>query len=309
MMKKNYFQCGITTKNIVINYLLALLPLLIYGFYKNAIVVYNRGLIDFTDVIIQILIIILTVAISFVSDFIYCKIRKKDTKEYLQKSFSLVFSLILLLSIPPNVNKLIYIFSLVILNILSKIIPYNKFSINIVAITKIILILGVFFTNGINYANIYEQTKNISYTLYNSFFGKTIGGYGSTSIFLILLAYIYLCTKIHYKKEIPIYSIFSFTIFGTLYLAISKNNPINIINILITSNIIFVLVFIASIPFYSPVSKEGTIIYSILNGVLSFLFMKAINIYEGAFIAIIVTSSLSKIIDIVVLKIRSRHLK
>lgn len=309
MMKKNYFQCGITTKNIVINYLLALLPLLIYGFYKNAIVVYNRGLIDFTDVIIQILIIILTVAISFVSDFIYCKIRKKDTKEYLQKSFSLVFSLILLLSIPPNFNKLIYIFSLVILNILSKIIPYNKFSINIVAITKIILILGVFFTNGINYANIYEQTKNISYTLYNSFFGKTIGGYGSTSIFLILLAYIYLCTKIHYKKEIPIYSIFSFTIFGMLYLAISKNNPINIINILITSNIIFVLVFIASIPFYSPVSKEGTIIYSILNGVLSFLFMKAINIYEGAFIAIIVTSSLSKIIDIVVLKIRSRHLK
>ena len=309
MMKKNYFQCGITTKNIVINYLLALLPLLIYGFYKNAIVVYNRGLIDFTNVIIQILIIILTVAISFVSDFIYCKIRKKDTKEYLQKSFSLVFSLILLLSIPPNFNKLIYIFSLVILNILSKIIPYNKFSINIVAITKIILILGVFFTNGINYANIYEQTKNISYTLYNSFFGKTIGGYGSTSIFLILLAYIYLCTKIHYKKEIPIYSIFSFTIFGTLYLAISKNNPINIINILITSNIIFVLVFIASIPFYSPVSKEGTIIYSILNGVLSFLFMNAINIYEGAFIAIIVTSSLSKIIDIVVLKIRSRHLK
>ena len=307
MMKKNYFQCGITTKNIVINYLLALLPLLIYGFYKNAIVVYNRGLIDFTNVIIQILIIILTVAISFVSDFIYCKIRKKDTKEYLQKSFSLVFSLILLLSIPPNFNKLIYIFSLVILNILSKIIPYNKFSINIVAITKIILILGVFFTNGINYANIYEQTKNISYTLYNSFFGKTIGGYGSTSIFLILLAYIYLCTKIHYKKEIPIYSIFSFTIFGTLYLAISKNNPINIINILITSNIIFVLVFIASIPFYSPVSKEGTIIYSILNGVLSFL--NAINIYEGAFIAIIVTSSLSKIIDIVVLKIRSRHLK
>ena len=105
--------------------------------------------------------------------------------------------------------------------------------------------------------------KNISYTLYNSFFGKTIGGFGTTNIFLICVSYIYLSTRIHYKKEIPLYSLITYIITGIIYLLITKSNISNITNEIITTNILFAFVYIATIPHYSTATKEGTIIYSI----------------------------------------------
>lgn len=306
-MKKNHFQCGVTTKNIIISYIVSLMPLLLYGLYKNFIVVYNRGLIKINDIFSEIIIILSTILIAVVSDYLYCKIKRTKFKEYITKSFSIVFAMLLFLSLPPMFNKTIYFGALIILLTIIKIIPYNILTINTISLIKIAIISTIFIKNDLNYANIYEQTKNISYTLYNSFFGKTIGGFGTTNIFLICVSYIYLSTRIHYKKEIPLYSLTTYIITGIIYLLITKSNISNITNEIITTNILFALVYIATIPHYSTATKEGTIIYSILTGILAYIFMHKISIFEGAFLAIIVTSSLSKIIDLIILRIKNRQ--
>ena len=57
-------------KALNIDYLIALIPLVIYGFYKNYFIVYNRGLISLFDVFKEIIIFILVVGIAILIPFL-----------------------------------------------------------------------------------------------------------------------------------------------------------------------------------------------------------------------------------------------
>ena len=71
---------------------------------------------------------------------------------------------------------------------------------------------------------------------------------------------------------------------------ITNHNIVLDIKNLITSEFIYGIIFIATISFYSPIKNKEKIIYAIFIGILSFIFNKVLNLYEGVFIAILITN-------------------
>ena len=95
--------------------------------------------------------------------------------------------------------------------------------------------------------------------------------------------------NISYKKEIPVFSMISYLIVLVLFDILFNQNIIIDIKNLITSEFIFGVILIATIPMFSPIKDKEKIIYSILIGILSFIFNKLLNIIDGVFIAIFIT--------------------
>ena len=131
------------------------------------------------------------------------------------------------------------------------------------------------------------------------FFGRSIGGIGTTNHFLLLIAYILFIFIPSYKKEIPCISLITYIIMIIISTIFNQSIIINI-HELINSEFLFGIIFIATIPNYSPIVFKDKVIYSILIGIISFIFNKLINPFEGIFIAILIAN----IIMIIINKIR-----
>lgn len=302
-MNKIHEHSKIDNKYIILFNIIALIPLLLYGFYKNIYIVYKRGLISSTVVTKSIFCLIIVITVPIVIDIIYSKIKKEKIINYINNSYSLVYSLIYYLIMPPRFNFIIFFIGLLLTQIISKI--QIKFNINFICLIKLLII--ILLSKNAIYPNIYESTKDIYYNLFDSFFGRTIGSFGTTNIFLILLSYAFLSLTNHYKKEIPLIATISFFVFGISYYIITKDSGFKIFNDFITTNFIFCVVFISTISFYSPYTNLGKYIYSILLGALSFIALKFISIYEGVLIVILILSIIVKPIDDAVLKITNRQ--
>lgn len=304
-MRKATIYTKETTKHIILNYLLALLPLLLYGFYKNWLYVYMRGFTSFKEVAKQLFLIVLTIAIPVGIECItYFITKKKKIKKEWILSWSLLFSLLLFLIMPIKYNRIFYLVLLIMYMILIKILPLTKLPLNTVVLLKIIATFLLFFLGGYHYTSTYEASKNISYSLFNSFFGRTVGEFGTTNIFLILIGYFYLATTKNYKKEIPFYAFISYVLCTILLCFITKGNPTAIIRNCITTNFCFSIIFLATIPMNSPYTKEGIRIYAILTGIIGCMLMQFLSANLGIYFAILLTSSIAKLIDFLVLKVK-----
>lgn len=296
-------------KKLILNYLIALVPLFIYGYYKNYLLVYNRKLISFNNLFRPLLILIGSILIFALVEIIFTLIKKEKVTLEKFLSFSLIYTLIIILLLPYNFNTFIYFIVLTMMLIIQKLISLKKIPLNLVAVTTLLLLFSFKYIGNYSYANIYETTKNISYNLFNSFFGRTIGSYGTTNIFLILIGYLFLLTNPLFKKEIPITTIISFIIIGLIF-SLTKIFPfMNLVSYLVESNFIFGTIYILPLSFYSPYTMEGNIIFAIIAGILSFIFMYFISSVIGSIIAIICTSSLVGVIDFIVLKIKRKGCK
>ena len=88
-------------KKIVIRYLVCLIPLIIYGIYKNGFLLYTRDLIFFLSIFKIIYLLIISLIVYIVIDKLLFKKREFW-------SMDLLFLLIIPLFIPPNINILLY---------------------------------------------------------------------------------------------------------------------------------------------------------------------------------------------------------
>lgn len=304
-MRKTIVHTKETAKHIISNYLLALLPLFLYGLYKNWIYVYMRGFVSFGEIVKQLLLVLITLAIPLAIEYISCLIANKKIKtKDLLESWNILFAFLFFLIMPVKYNRAFYIILLAIYTISVRILSRIKLSLNPIALLKIVAIFLLMFLGGYNYANTYEVSRNISYSLFNSFFGRTIGEFGTTNIFLVLLGYFYLASRKHYKKEIPFYAILSYIVCSLVICLLLKGNYYDIIRNCITTNICFALVFIATIPMYSPYTKEGICIYAILTGIVGCILMQFLNRSLGIYFAILLTSSVAKLLDFLVIKVK-----
>ena len=59
---------------------------------------------------------------------------------------------------------------------------------------------------------------------------------------------------------------------------------------LLRSSLLYGFVFIETISYYSEVETNKRIIYAVLVGILTYIFNKLINIYEGVFVAILISN-------------------
>lgn len=278
-MNKVYINTKMTIDKYILRYIYGLIPLILYGIYKNGILLFNLDLINFLDIFKIIYLLIISIIIYI----IYCLIFKKKIKINLE----ILNILIIPLFMPTSINLLIYtttlFIGLIINHYLSKVLKYNNTAFMILFI---LLFLVIF--NNYNYLNIAEATKNYSFSSLDLLFGRNTAGIASSSIIIGLLLIIYFSIFTIYKKEITLSSIISFI------LLIGILNNFNIINIL-NGNAILSFILIAPDMLSTPIKRNEKIIFGTIIGLISAIFTQYIDNYCGSIIAILLISIIYKL--------------
>ena len=273
-MNKVYIHSKNTIDKYVLKYIYGLIPLVLYGIYKNGIILYNAHLINFLSIFKVLYLIIISLIIYIIFSII--------TKRKLKLNLELLTILIIPLFMPYYINLLLYSISLFILlfidHYLSKILKYNNISFIILGI---ILVLVIF--NSYNYLNPIEQTNNYSYSFLDLLFGRNPGGIATSSIIIGIILIIYFSIFTIYKQNIAISSIIVFLLLTGIL------NNFNI-NSLLNSNAILSFILMTPELKNTPVSLKGTIIYGCIVGIISALLCQFVSIYTGAFIGILLVS-------------------
>ena len=104
-----YLKSKNNENKILVKYILLLIPFLIYGFYKNGILLYKG---EYVNIFYMFKPLILTI-ISILISYLFTKYKKEDFISY-RLYLNILSSLIVL----PNTNIFIYLIILFLVNIL-----------------------------------------------------------------------------------------------------------------------------------------------------------------------------------------------
>ena len=299
-----HLKSKLTNSKIIILYYIIVLLLTSYGIYKNGIILYQKHLIDFIHIFKPLILVLLSLFITYGINYIYHNNIKKDKYDY-KEDYTPIFMTLITLSLPLNTSIILFVFIMIIVNILK--LFYNIEFINYYNLAKILFILVLFIIGKYSYLTLYDTNIETNLTSMDLFLGKGVGALATSNILLIIICYFIMLLNESYKKEIPLISIISYIIALIVFDIIVKNNVVLDIKNLLTNGFIFGVIFIATIPMFSPIKYKKTIIYSILIGVISFIINKIFNIYDSIFIAIFITNIIIVIYELLERRIINGH--
>lgn len=239
----------------IISYLyVSIIPLLIFGFYKNGIKSYDG---------IYILHPLMLDLVGFASGVLVSIILEKKKP---LTSFYPFYGLLSASLVFPNTSIIVFgLICFISLFIYKKI---NKNNVNIVCVIALIVILisNFYETSYLNLViNSNTNLDGLDYLL-----GKGSAGLNASCTLLSLASYLYLSTKAFYKREIPLYSFLTYSILMVIYL--SFIGDINSLFVRLLSNgTIFSLVFVSTMGTTSSYTKRGRICYALILGILMFI--------------------------------------
>ena len=264
----------------IISYLyISIIPLLIFGFYKNGIKSYD-GIYILHPLILDL--------VGFASGTVVSIILEKKKP---LTSFYPFYGLLSASLVFPNTSIIVFgLICFISLFIYKKI---NKDNVNIVCVIALIVILisNFYETSYLNLViNSNTNLDGLDYLL-----GKGSAGLNASCTLLSLTSYLYLSTKAFYKREIPLYSFLTYSILMVIYL--SFIGDINSLFVRLLSNgTIFSLVFVSTMGTTSSYTKRGRICYALILGIL--LFILSFSFPSLAVIsAIFLVSIMHKYID------------
>lgn len=293
---------GFIKKNKILGinllYLLSLIPIIGYAYYKNGFLVYKNGFMSFFLSTQYIVIPIIIIFLSYVFEtYYYLGIKKEENTHSVVNSIVPYVNALCYLVCGPTNYLWLTIPIIVIVDVLIKFVN-NKFSINQIALFKCVL-FGVLSIMGItSNANLYEAS--LSTTVNDPallFVGEGIGEIGTTSALCALIGYVVLLFNSYYKKDIPIVSIISYSLVGLIiYFAGGLTFNELLINTF-ASGFIFVSVFVASLSTATPVIRSGRIIYSLLFGILGAIFVNLLHFNIGLYILVLILSLFTPILN------------
>lgn len=239
----------------IISYLyISIIPLLIFGFYKNGIKSYDG---------IYILHPLMLDLVGFASGVLVSIILEKKKP---LTSFYPFYGLLSASLVFPNTSIIVFgLICFISLFIYKKI---NKNNVNIVCVIALIVILisNFYETSYLNLViNSNTNLDGLDYLL-----GKGSAGLNASCTLLSLASHLYLSTKAFYKREIPLYSFLTYSILMVIYL--SFIGDINSLFVRLLSNgTIFSLVFVSTMGSTSSYTKRGRICYALILGILMFI--------------------------------------
>ena len=239
----------------IISYLyISIIPLLIFGFYKNGIKSYD-GIYILHPLILDL--------VGFASGALVSIILEKKKP---LTSFYPFYGLLSASLVFPNTSIIVFgLICFISLFIYKKI---NKNNVNIVCVIAlmVILISNFYETSYLNLViNSNTNLDGLDYLL-----GKGSAGLNASCTLLSLASYLYLSTKAFYKREIPLYSFLTYSILMVIYL--SFIGDINSLFVRLLSNgTIFSLVFVSTMGTTSSYTKRGRICYALILGILMFI--------------------------------------
>ena len=283
------------THRIMINLLIALLPLIIFSIYKNCYIPYSHGMISFIEMFSPIISIIIASLTSFIVEAIYALILKQ--KNYIKNSYAFFPGLFLALILPLHTPIYILVIGSAIASI-SKIafggFGKNIFNPALVGYLFIILFFSSILTTD-NYFSAYELdtiskatpltnasmvTGLGSYNelvkpygdLSNFFIGTIPGSFAETSALLCLVAFIFLSLTKTIKWRIPLFYILTvFVITLGISRLLGEGIYYPFFHIL-SGGLMFGAVFMATDPVTSCVTPIGQTLQGILLGLITVIF-------------------------------------
>lgn len=290
MNKLPYLHYGKDKNSLVKTYFIALIPLLLFSFYKNGILLYQNKLISFIDMFIPLYFYIISILVGF----LVAHLNKSDKREYV------LYALILACTISINTNMLLYPIVLFVSLFIASFLQKKK-EFNLLASTRILLILALLL-NSYSYMNVAEKIEAFNYNYLDIFIGYGVGGLASNSLFCCFIAFLILSFNKFYKKVIPIASSFSAFIVFILLFFITKNE-IYLENLL-NGSLYFAFVFVGTDLYVSPYTKMGKIIYGLVIGLFTVLLSIFVPIYEAPYLVILLVSLFFSVFDKIIPKKR-----
>ena len=262
---------------------LSVIPLFLYGIYKNGYLLYINKYINFFGVIKVAMYPVIAVLLGFIFGFIF-----KEKKENLLKC-----SILAGLVAPFDFNMIAFYSIIVGILFLVALVPnHNKIN-ELSLLCTILILLNKVFNNSIIF-NPMELTNMYKFTLFDLFFGRGASFLYTSSIFFLIVSYIILLFIKTYKKNIPLIASFSFILLALIYMIITKTYLNNLV-ILLNGTTFFSFIYLAPINEVSPSIKKEIIIYSVLVGVVSFILIYLFKIYTGSIIAVLSLSIIYRI--------------
>lgn len=315
------------TSKIMNRLFISLIPIIIFSFYKNGILLYLKGYTNFFGMFYPLIFIILGSMSSLITEeaiiYIFKKKRGKELIECVKDSYAIFPGLFLSLVLPINTPLAILFIGGIFATIIGKMV-YGGFGQNIFnpalvgAIFVIICYGSLISTNG-GYSNRYELdaissatpltniklVENVSYdtvvkpygNLFTFFIGNIPGTLGETSSILIIIAFIYLTITKTIKWRIPLSYIATFTIMVSIYSYITGLGYWYLLFSLLSGGILFGSVFMATDPITSPVTPKGQILYGMCLGLMTFLIRTLTNYPEGVMLSILTMNILVLFFD------------
>ena len=290
-MSNVYLHSKDNIKSIVSKYILALIPLIIYGFYKNGIKLYINGLVTIRGLFKPLVFDFLGLFVGLLVNIIYNKI--KNIKSDIFANFYPLYGLLIVSVVSINTN--IYLLGMVIFIILLASKFISKFNFNIPALGATVVILLTDVINWFTYSNMYERSNVLTLDIIDYLIGRGTGGVNTTFILFLLFSLFILCREKTYKKEIALYTTVTYSLCIFIYLFIHNDIPL-FSSYLFSNGILFSFIFIAPETISSSYSFKGKLIYGIFVGVLTFIIYLRYPV-GAVFIAILLISFFNKLID------------
>lgn len=290
------------TKNKVFNvnlcHLLCLLPIVLFSYYKNGYLVYKGNCMSFFSTLQYLVVPIIVVVISYLFEiYYYIGIKKERNFNNVVNSFSPFANLLCYLLCGPNDALYIVVPLIFIIDILMKWLS-NKFTINRVALFKMILFIILAIFGIYNNANSLEVLNDVKvFTNAETFLGLGIGEMGVVSSLFVILSFIVLMFNKYYKKDIAISALITYFLFGCFFVLVKTLTLNEFLMHTFSSGILFAIVYVLTLSDSSPILSGGRKIYGILFGILSAIFVNLFEIYISIYFIILIMSIISPLIN------------
>lgn len=316
------------TNNIMIDFIISLLPIILVGWYQNGIVVFlkNNKIIS---LFYPLIFVILGGLFTFLTELIYFYITNKQ--EYFLKSinsFSIIPGLLLSLILPLNTPIWVLLIGCVFASFIGKII-FGGFGNNIFnpALLGYVFIMTAFYNviknNNIDIISSSTPLNNLNNILNGNViitnilnkdniisfcFGLRNGTIAETSNIACIISFIYLVVRKVIDFKSTIICILTFTLSCLIISIFIKTNPLlfTIYN-LFSGGIIFGSVFMVTEPVTSPRSVYGKIIYSFFVGIITLILRLLSDLNDGTSTSILFMNMLSLYIDNIGSRIRVKN--
>lgn len=312
------------TSKMMLHLFIALLPIIIFSFYKNGVIPYNAGLTDIKGLLLPLMVVILPALTSFLTEMLYASIfLKTDALKYVKNSFSFYPGLFLGLIMPLNTPFSMLILGAFIATLIGKLL-FGGFGNNIfnpALVGRLFIITAYAITFGkYAYHNSYELDTIASSTpltnaslvegigsynelvrpygsLMNFFVGTIPGAVGETSALLCIIAFIYLTLTKTIKWRIPVFYIG--TVFVMAFIIGLFNDLERTYSLfqILSGGLMFGAVFMATDPVTSPTTFVGQALYGMSLGILTIIFRHLTPFPEGVLTSILTMNMLVFIID------------
>lgn len=280
------------TSRLYLCYGIVLIPLIIFGFYKNGILLYMKNYVDFLGMLKPLIIILMGLCGVLLGTVLKeYRDKKTLTRDFKNKCKGPIIEALLITMILPLKSSPIIVFFVTL--IFAAFLSETK--INRVALMYIV-IQGVNALLGLNsFSNPYESSTVLNYNAIDLFLGSGTGGICSTSIIIIIFGLIFLSFNKLYKRDLVLSAILSFSLLVIVPNMLGGSYE-RIFSEFFGYNILYSFVLIAPNLYSSSYTVKGQILSGVVLGILTY-FIMIIMPYNAAIISILVVNLLNGIFD------------